>query len=30
MINQVTLEGFVVSRWEYRGEAFLRIAYHRP
>ena len=30
MINQVTLEGFVVSRWEYRGEAFLRIAHHRP
>ncbi len=30
MINQVTLEGFVVSRWEYKGEAFLRIAHHRP
>lgn len=29
MINQVTLEGFVVSRWEYKGEAFLRIAHHR-
>ncbi len=30
MINQVTLEGFLVSRWEYKGEAFLRIAHHRP
>ncbi len=30
MINQVTLEGFLVSRWEYKGEAFLRLAHHRP
>ena len=30
MINQVTLEGFVVSCWEYKGEAFLRIAHHQP
>ncbi len=30
MINQVTLEGFLVSRWEYKGDAFLRIAHHRP
>ena len=30
MINQVTIEGLVVSRWEYKGEQFLRIAHHRP
>jgi hypothetical protein len=30
MINQVTLEGFVVSRWQYKGDEFLRIAHHRP
>jgi hypothetical protein len=30
MLNQVTLEGFVVSRWQYKGDAFLRIAHHRP
>ena len=30
MINQVTLEGFVVSRWKYKGDDFLRIAHHRP
>lgn len=29
MINQVTLEGYVVSRWQYKGEQFLRIAHHR-
>jgi len=29
MINQVTLEGFVVSRWQYKGDEFLRIAHHR-
>lgn len=30
MINQVTLEGFIVSRWNYKGDEFLRIAHHRP
>jgi hypothetical protein len=30
MLNQVTLEGFVVSRWLYKGDAFLRLAHHRP
>ena len=30
MLNQVTIEGFLVSRWRYKGEAFLRIAYQRP
>jgi hypothetical protein len=30
MINQVQIEGFIVSRWEYQGEVFLRIAHHRP
>lgn len=30
MVNQVTLEGFVVSRWQYKGDEFLRIANHRP
>lgn len=30
MINQVIIEGFVVSRWQYKGEEFLRIAHHRP
>jgi len=30
MLNQVTLEGFVVSRWNYKGDEFLRIAHHRP
>lgn len=30
MINQVTLEGFIVSRWQYKGDEFLRIANHRP
>ncbi len=29
MINQVTLEGFVVSRWQYKSDEFLRIAHHR-
>jgi hypothetical protein len=29
MINQVQIEGFIVSRWEYQGEVFLRIAHHR-
>jgi hypothetical protein len=30
MINQVQIEGFIVSNWEYQGEVFLRIAHHRP
>ncbi|HWQ84648.1 MAG TPA: hypothetical protein VN363_08785, partial [Anaerolineales bacterium] len=30
MINQVTIEGFIVSRWNYKGDEFLRIAHHRP
>jgi hypothetical protein len=30
MINQVTLEGFVVSCWQYKGDEFLRIAHHQP
>jgi hypothetical protein len=30
MINQVTLEGFVVSRWQYKGDEFIRLAHHRP
>jgi len=30
MVNQVTLEGFVVSCWQYKGDTFLRIAHHRP
>jgi hypothetical protein len=30
MVNQVTLEGFIVSRWQYKGDEFLRIANHRP
>ena len=30
MLNQVTIEGFVVSRWQYKGEVFLRIAHQRP
>lgn len=29
MVNQVTLEGFVVSCWQYKGDTFLRIAHHR-
>jgi hypothetical protein len=29
MINQVQIEGFIVSRWEYQGEVFLRIAQHQ-
>ncbi len=30
MLNNVMLEGFVISRWKYKGEQFLRIAHHRP
>jgi hypothetical protein len=30
VINQVQIEGFVVSHWEYQGEEFLRIAHHHP
>ena len=30
VINQVQIEGFIVSQWEYKGEVFLRIAHHRP
>ena len=30
MLNQVTLEGFVVSYWQYKGDDFLRLAHHRP
>jgi hypothetical protein len=30
MINQVKLEGIVVSRWQYKGDEFIRIAHHRP
>jgi hypothetical protein len=29
MLNQVKLEGILVSRWEYKGEAFLRLAHHQ-
>ncbi len=30
MLNQVTLEGFIVSRWQYKGEEFIRLAHQRP
>lgn len=30
MLNQVNLEGFVISRWKYNSEKFLRIAHHGP
>ena len=29
MLNQVTIEGFIVSRWDFKGDRFLRIAHHR-
>ena len=29
MLNQVALEGFIVSRWQYKGEAFIRLAHQR-
>ena len=30
MLNQVRLEGILVSQWEYKGEVFLRLAHHQP
>lgn len=30
MLNQVTIEGYIVSQWCYKGDTFLRIAHHRP
>ncbi len=30
MLNQVTIEGFIVSQWRYKGDTFLRIAHHCP
>jgi hypothetical protein len=30
MINHVKIEGIVVSRWQYKGDEFIRIAHHRP
>ncbi len=29
MLNQVKLEGILVSQWEYKGDAFLRLAHHQ-
>ena len=30
MLNQVKLEGILVSQWVYKGEVFLRLAHHQP
>jgi len=30
MLNQITIEGYLVRSWEYKGRRYMRLANHRP